>query len=146
MMYDSTYYENINKEDLTQQIRIPYKDKNGIDYSPRILSVKVSPELDLCVFEISPNSVGFMANHWFLDETYIENDVSSYFNSSNVVFIHGFPSEDTEINQESKIATMKTRPYATFVDRYEKYPDIIYLHADAEVITETVFHYLCYTE
>jgi hypothetical protein len=127
---------SVTKDDRKDNILITYKDRYGIDYKARIIKDEEDAHNDLAAFEISLNSAELMKNHWFLDETYIETEVSNYLERSNIVFLHGYPWEGTEIDSENKTVTLTSLPYTTFVEKYEEYPGIIVLYTEENGISE----------
>lgn len=128
--------QNVVKERRKDNIIIPYKNKNNDDLSVKIICDQEDKENDFAALEISETSVKYMKNHWFLDETYIEKDVLNYIERSNIVFLHGFPWTETNIDYESKIVDMTTLPYTTFVNEYHDYSNILELTADSKGISE----------
>ncbi|USK61357.1 hypothetical protein [Peribacillus asahii] len=127
---------NVDKEKRKSEIIIPYKDKNNKDIKVKIIDDEEDKENDFAALEICETSVKLMKNHWFLDESYMEKNVLDYIDRSNVVFLHGFPWTETNIDTANRIVDMTTLPYTTFVNEYNDYSDILELIADSKGISE----------
>lgn len=118
-------------------INIPYKDKGGVDRRMTIIAEAEDTDNDIAAFEISANSAANFGDTRFLEEHQIEKDVKNYIdNTSNIVFLHGYPIYDTKIDYVNKVIDMETLPYTTFIDSYDDYADIIMLDCDLTGITE----------
>lgn len=93
----------IIREKRMVDIVILYTDKNNSSFSAEIIGENEDRDLDIAAFEIRAYSAQQMVNQYFMDEALIESNIDNFLKLSNIVFLHGFPYENTEIDHDKKV-------------------------------------------
>ncbi|HDX9577086.1 hypothetical protein GTY48_04910 [Bacillus thuringiensis] len=119
-----------------RDLRIPYTINDSQTYSMTVIDMKYDLPADIAVLEVKFNDYLAISNHSFLDSNLVDTDIIEYTNNTNILFLHGYPSGRTIIDEENKEVDMETLPYCTFVAEFDTDVNAVYAHIDEEVTTE----------
>ena len=123
-------------QDLKKEILIPYTIDDEESFSFTIIDVKLSPSSDIAVLEIRFNESINRSNHRFLDEKYLDLDIETYTAKTNVLYLHGYPTGSTTIDDDRNEMESVTFPYCTYVDKYDTYIESIFAYINDEGTSE----------
>ncbi|MED0981374.1 trypsin-like peptidase domain-containing protein [Bacillus paramycoides] len=124
-----------NVEDK-KDIIIPYMINDSQTYSMTVIDWKYNFPDDIAVLEVEFNDDIAISNHSFLDSNLIDTDITEYTNNTNILYLHGYPSGRTTIDEDNKEVEMETLPYCTFVAEFDTDINSVYAYIDEEVTTE----------
>lgn len=117
-------------------IRIPYTINDSQTRSMKIIDIKLNVPDDIAVLELEFNDDLAISNHSFLDSSLIDMDITEYTNNTNILYLHGYPSSRTNIDEKNKEIDMETLPYCTFVAEFDTEVNSVYAYINDEVTTE----------
>ncbi|EJQ72864.1 trypsin-like peptidase domain-containing protein [Bacillus toyonensis] len=117
-------------------IRIPYTINNSQTYSMKVIDIKFNVPDDIAILEVSLDDYLNRSNYRFLDSSSIDTNLKEYTDNTNILYLHGYPSGRTNIEQENKEVDMETLPYCTFVAKYDDSIGSLLAFIDDEVTTE----------
>ncbi|WP_172605346.1 S1 family peptidase [Bacillus cereus] len=126
----------INGVEDKREIRIPYIVNDGRTYSMEVLDIKFNLPADIAILEISLDDKFVRSKHEFLDTCFIDTDLKGYVDRTNILYLHGYPSGGTNIDEENMGVDIETLPYCTFVAEFDEEIGSLYAHIDKEVRTE----------
>ncbi len=119
-----------------KDIIIPYTINESQTNSMTVIDMKHDLPADIAVLEVEFNNDLAISNHSFLDSNLIDMDITEYTNNTNILYLHGYPSGRTIIDEDNKVVDMETLPYCTFVAKFDNDINSVYAYIDAEVTTE----------
>ncbi|PGO65819.1 hypothetical protein CN980_23600 [Bacillus cereus] len=119
-----------------KDIRIPYTINESQTRSMTVIDMKRDFPADIAVLEVEFNDYLAISNHSFLDSNLIDTNITEYTNNTNILYLHGYPSSRTIIDEKNKVVDMETLPYCTFVAEFDTDVNSVYAYIDDEVTTE----------
>jgi hypothetical protein len=117
-------------------IRIPYTINESQTYSMVVIDIKYNVPDDIAVLEVRFDDYLDRSNHSFLDSNFIDTNITEYTNNTNILYLHGYPSGRTTIDEENKEVDMETLPYCTFLAKFDDDIGSVFAIIDDEVTTE----------
>lgn len=129
-------FRNDDIVDLKSEIVIPYTIENEKTFKMTIITAFKDTQLDIAVFEIEIKDNTLKGDHRFLEYDYIEHDLPSYVEKTNIVFLQGYPSQSTLIDHDKKEIIAETFPYCTFVNNFDEEVNSLYLFTESGGIDE----------
>ncbi|PDY38431.1 hypothetical protein COO17_21095 [Bacillus wiedmannii] len=119
-----------------REIRIPYIVNDDCSFSMEILDMKFNLPDDIAVLEINLKDNFVRSKLEFLDACFLDTDLKGYVDRTNILYLHGYPSGGTNIDEDNMGIEIETLPYCTFVAEFDEEIGSLYAYINDEVITE----------
>lgn len=122
--------------DFKKEAIIPYTLDDKKSFKMEIIKGIRDSQKDIAILEVEFSEDIIKSNHQFLEHENVMYDIKSFTEKSNVVFIQGFPSYATSIDNNVKEIMAETLPCCTVVESFNGDDNALYLHMDQENIDE----------
>jgi hypothetical protein len=119
--------QTIEEGNILENIVVPFSDHGKIIV--QFVRCESDPDNDISVLEIDQQFAQSKSDKLFIDSKCFE-DPKNYLNRCNFVFIHGFPSANTHIDNVEKVVETVSLPYVTFIKHYYEESNLISLFCE----------------
>lgn len=135
----TNYHVIKSVENINEEVVVPYTvrtEEYCQSYMMQIINHKYLKYDDIAVLEIQFSTNINLSQHRFLDEKFLDLNIEDYAAKNNILFLHGYPSVNTKIDDEKKEIVAETFPYYTFIDKYDTYIESIFAYIDEKGTSE----------